>query len=61
MARRQKTVKTPKPKTVLRLPDLEQSKNRGAEFSRCGNFQGILTSRNRRVHRLVARVIGTPL
>jgi hypothetical protein len=27
MARRQKTAKRPKPKTVLRLPDLEQSKN----------------------------------
>src|SRR5208282_3974784 len=27
MARRQKTTKRPKPKTVLRLPDLEQSKN----------------------------------
>jgi site-specific recombinase XerD len=27
MARRQKTVKRPKPKTVLRLPDMEQSKN----------------------------------
>jgi hypothetical protein len=27
MARRQQTVKRPKPKTVLRLPDLEQSKN----------------------------------
>jgi hypothetical protein len=27
MARRQKIAKRPKPKTVLRLPDLEQSKN----------------------------------
>jgi hypothetical protein len=27
MARRQKAAKRPKPKTVLRLPDLEQSKN----------------------------------
>ena len=27
MARRQKTAKRPKPKPVLRLPDLEQSKN----------------------------------
>jgi hypothetical protein len=27
MARRQKTTKRPNPKTVLRLPDLEQSKN----------------------------------
>ena len=27
MARRQTTAKRPKPKTVLRLPDLEQSKN----------------------------------
>src|SRR3989449_6572596 len=27
MARRQKTAKRPKPKTILRLPDLEQSKN----------------------------------
>jgi hypothetical protein len=27
MARRQKTAKRPRPKTVLRLPDLEQSKN----------------------------------
>jgi site-specific recombinase XerD len=27
MARKQKTAKRPKPKTVLRLPDLEQSKN----------------------------------
>jgi hypothetical protein len=27
MARRQKTAKRPKPKTVLRFPDLEQSKN----------------------------------
>jgi hypothetical protein len=27
MARRKKTAKRPKPKTVLRLPDLEQSKN----------------------------------
>jgi site-specific recombinase XerD len=27
MARRQKTAERPKPKTVLRLPDLEQSKN----------------------------------
>jgi hypothetical protein len=27
MARRQKTAKRHKPKTVLRLPDLEQSKN----------------------------------
>jgi len=27
MASRQKTAKRPRPKTVLRLPDLEQSKN----------------------------------
>ena len=27
MARKQNTAKRPKPKTVLRLPDLEQSKN----------------------------------
>ena len=27
MARKQKITKRPKPKTVLRLPDLEQSKN----------------------------------
>src|SRR5712692_4745269 len=27
MARRKKTTKRPKPKTILRLPDLEQSKN----------------------------------
>ena len=27
MARRHKTAKRPKPKTVLRFPDLEQSKN----------------------------------
>jgi hypothetical protein len=27
MARKQKIAKRPKPKTVLRLPDLEQSKN----------------------------------
>jgi hypothetical protein len=27
MARKQKMAKRPKPKTVLRLPDLEQSKN----------------------------------
>ncbi len=33
MARRQKTAKRPKPKTVLWLPDLEQSQNAIVKFA----------------------------
>src|ERR1017187_237248 len=52
MARRQKA-KRPKPKTVLRLPDLEQWKNAVLNSLAAASSPGIVWARNRRVYRLV--------
>ncbi len=41
MARRHKTAKRPKPKTALRFPDLEQSKNAVLNSPRRDKFAGI--------------------
>ena len=53
MARRKKTAKRPKPKTVLRLPDLEQSKNAVLNSLAGTQFANILRPRDRRVYLLV--------
>jgi hypothetical protein len=52
MARKQKIAKRPKAKTVLRLPDLEQSKKAVLKFT-CGAEFPESYGRDGRVHRLV--------
>src|SRR5712664_2956262 len=42
MERRKKTTKRPKPKTILRLPDLEQSKKCSSQLARSGEFKRVV-------------------
>lgn len=53
MARRRKTAKYCKPKTVFRLLDLEQVEKGGVESACDSEFRGIIPSCGRRVHWLV--------
>jgi hypothetical protein len=53
MVRKQKVAKRPKPKTVLRLPDLEQSKNAVLNSLAAASSQESYGHAHRGVHRLV--------